>query len=257
MVHLSHLYMTTGKTIVLIIQTFVSKVISLLFNMLPSLLITLLPRGNPLSILWLQSLSTVILNTKKIQSVTVSIFPHPLPWSDGTGCHDLSLGMWSFSQFFHSLHSSSSRGSLVPALGCYHLLIWDCWYFSQQSVILAYDSCSLAFCMMYSTYKLNKQGDNIQPWCTLFPIWNQSILPCPSLTVASWPANRFLWRQVRWFGISISGRIFQFVVIHTKAGVVNKAEVDVFLELSCFFDDPMDVGSLISGSSAFSKFSLI
>ena len=45
-------------------------------------------------------------------------------------------------------------------------------------------------------------------------------------------------------------------MIHTKAGVVNKAEVDVFLELSCFFDDPMDVGSLISGSSAFSKTSL-
>ena len=47
----------------------------------------------------------------------------------------------------------------------------------------------------------------------------------------------------------------QFVVIHTvKAfGVVNKAEVDVFLELSCFLDDPMDVGNLISGSSAFSK----
>ena len=47
----------------------------------------------------------------------------------------------------------------------------------------------------------------------------------------------------------------QFVVIHTvKAfGVVNKAEVDVFLEFSCFFDDPMDVGDLISGSSAFSK----
>ena len=50
----------------------------------------------------------------------------------------------------------------------------------------------------------------------------------------------------------------QFVVIHTvKAfGVVNKAEVDVFLELSCFFNDPMDVGNLISGSSAFSKSSL-
>ena len=50
----------------------------------------------------------------------------------------------------------------------------------------------------------------------------------------------------------------QFVVIHTvKAfGVVNKAEVDVFLELSCFLDDPMDVGNLISGSSAFSKSSL-
>ena len=50
----------------------------------------------------------------------------------------------------------------------------------------------------------------------------------------------------------------QFVVIHTVKGfgVVNKAEVDVFLELSCFFDDPVDVGNLISDSSAFSKTSL-
>ena len=50
----------------------------------------------------------------------------------------------------------------------------------------------------------------------------------------------------------------QFVVIHTVKGfrVVNEAEVDVFLELSCFLDDPVDVGNLISGSSAFSKSSL-
>ena len=50
----------------------------------------------------------------------------------------------------------------------------------------------------------------------------------------------------------------QFVVIHTIKGfgIVTKAEVDVFLELSCFFDDPMDVGNLISGSSAFSKSNL-
>ena len=50
----------------------------------------------------------------------------------------------------------------------------------------------------------------------------------------------------------------QFVVIHTVKGfdIVNKAKVDVFLELSCFFDDPADVGNLISGSSAFSKSSL-
>ena len=50
----------------------------------------------------------------------------------------------------------------------------------------------------------------------------------------------------------------QLVVIHTVKGlgIVNKAEVDVFLELSCFFDDPMDVGNLISGFAAFSKFSL-
>ena len=57
------------------------------------------------------------------------------------------------------------------------------------------------------------------------------------------------------FGIPISFRNFQFVVIHTVKGfgIVNKAEVDVFLEVSCFFDDPMDVDNLISGSSAFSK----
>ena len=56
----------------------------------------------------------------------------------------------------------------------------------------------------------------------------------------------------------ISFRIFQFIVIHTVKGfgIVNKAEIDVFLELSCFFADPADVGSLISGSSAFSKTTL-
>ena len=58
--------------------------------------------------------------------------------------------------------------------------------------------------------------------------------------------------------IPISFRIFQFVVIHTVKGfgVVSKAEIDVFLELSCFLYDPADVGNLISGSSAFSKSSL-
>ena len=58
--------------------------------------------------------------------------------------------------------------------------------------------------------------------------------------------------------MSISFRIFQFIVIHTVEGfgVVSKAEIDAFLELSCFFDDPADIGNLISGSSAFSKTSL-
>ena len=61
-----------------------------------------------------------------------------------------------------------------------------------------------------------------------------------------------------WPGIPISLNLPQFVVIHTvKAfGIVNKAEIDVFLELSCFFNDPADVGNLMSGSSAFSKTSL-
>ena len=60
---------------------------------------------------------------------------------------------------------------------------------------------------------------------------------------------------MRWSGIPISIRIFQFVVIHTVKGfgVVNEAEVDSFLEFPCFFYNPADVGNLISGSSAFSK----
>ena len=112
-----------------------------------------------------------------------------------------------------------------------------------------------AFHMMYSAYKLNKQGDYMQPWCTPFPIQNQSVVPCSVLTVASWIAYMFLKRQIRWSDIPISFRIFQFVVIHRVKGfgLVNKAEIDVFLELSCFFCDPVDVGHLISGSSAFSK----
>ena len=61
---------------------------------------------------------------------------------------------------------------------------------------------------MYSAYKLNKQGDNIQPWHTPFPIWNQSVVPCLVLTVASWPAYRFLRRQLRWSGIPISFKNF-------------------------------------------------
>ena len=119
-------------------------------------------------------------------------------------------------------------------------------------------SSSPAFLMMYSAYKLNKQGENMQPWRTPFPIWNQSVVPCPVLTVASCPAYRFLKRQVRWSGIPISQNFPQFIVIHTVKGfgIVNKAERDVFLELFRFFHDPADVCNLISGSSAFSKTSL-
>ena len=72
-VQLSHRYMTTGKTIALTSQTFVDKVMSLPFNMLSRLVITFLPRSKHLLISWLQSPSAVILETKKIKSVTVSI----------------------------------------------------------------------------------------------------------------------------------------------------------------------------------------
>ena len=76
-----------------------------------------------------------------------------------------------------------------------------------------------------------------------------------SSSVTSWPAYRFLRRQIRWSRYSHLFKNFpQFVVVLTVK--VNEAEVDVFLEFSCFFYDPTDVGNLISGSSAFSKSSL-
>ena len=62
-----------------------------------------------------------------------------------------------------------------------------------------------------------KQGDNIQPWRTPFPIWNQSVGPCPVLTLASWPAYRFLKRHVWWSSISISFRIYHSLLWSTQA----------------------------------------
>ena len=124
-------------------------------------------------------------------------------------------------------------------------------------LIPACDSLSLAFCMMYSAYKLNKQGNyitltysfpNVEPVRCSMSGSNCCLLTCIQI----------LRRQVRWSGIPISWRIFQFVVIRTVKGygVVNEAEVDVFLERSCLFYDPAYVGHLISDSSAFSKSSL-
>ena len=77
-VQLSHPYMTTGKTIALTRQTFVGKVLSLLFNMLSSLVITFLPRSKRLLISWLQSPSTVIMEPRKIKTL-FPLFPHLFP----------------------------------------------------------------------------------------------------------------------------------------------------------------------------------
>ena len=124
------------------------------------------------------------------------------------------------------LFSSSSLSAIRVVISAYLKLL----IFLPAIFIPACDSSSLAFCMIYSAYKLNKQGDNIQIYSTLFPILNQSIVPCLVLTVASCPAYSFLRRQERWSGIPISLRIFQFVIIYTvkSFSIVNEAEVDVF-----------------------------
>ena len=113
---------------------------------------------------------------------------------------------------------------------------------------------------MYSAYKLNKQGDSIQPWCTYsLPNFEpvhcfMSHSNCCFLTCVQVSQEA---GQVVWYS-----RLFknfpQFIVIHTVKGfsVVNEAEVDVFLEFCCFFCDPADVGNLVSSSSTFSAYSL-
>ena len=126
--------------------------------------------------------------------------------------------------FIKRLLSSSSLSAIRVVSSAYLRLL----IFLLTILTLAYASSSPGFLMMYTAYKLNNQGDYIQSWRTRFPVWNQSVVPCPVLTVASWPAYRFLRRQVRWSGIPISWRILQFVVIYTVKdfGIVNKAEVD-------------------------------
>ena len=115
--------------------------------------------------------------------------------------------------FIKRLFSSYSLSAVrLMSSACLKLLI-----FLPAILIPACASSRLAFCMMYTAYKLNKQGDNIQPWHTPFPIWNQSVVSCPILTVASSPAYRFLRRQVRWSGIPISLRIFHNLLWFTQS----------------------------------------
>ena len=148
-------------------------------------------------------------------------FPIYFPWSDGTGCIIVVFWMLSFKPTFslssftfikRPFSSSSLCAIRVVSFVYLRLLI-----LLLAILIPACASSSTACHMVYSVYKLNKQGDNIQPWRTPFPIWKQSAVPCPALTVASWPAHRFLKRQVRWFCIPISFRIFHSSLCSTQS----------------------------------------
>ena len=131
-------------------------------------------------------------------------FPSYLPQSDGTGCNDLSFLNVEFSaNFFTLLFHFHKRlfSSLLSAIRVVSSAYLRLLIFLRSILIPACASSSTAFRMMYSAYKLKKQGDNIQLWCIPFPIWNQSVVPCTVLTVASWPAYKFLKRQIRWIFI--------------------------------------------------------
>ena len=131
-VQLSHPYMTTGKTIVLTRWTFVGKIMSLLFNTLSRLVITFLPRSECLLISWLQSPSAVILEPKKIKSVTVCIFPpsicHEVMGPDAMILVFLMLGFkpgFSLSSFtfIKRLFSSSSLSAIRVVSSAYLMLL--------------------------------------------------------------------------------------------------------------------------------------
>ena len=97
-------YMTTWKTIALTLWTFINKAVSLLFNTLSRFVIVFLPRSKHLLISWLQSPSAVILKPRKLKSVTASTFSSfYLPWSYGTGCHDLNFSDVEFQASFFTV----------------------------------------------------------------------------------------------------------------------------------------------------------
>ena len=154
MVQLSHPYLTTGNTIALTIQTFVGKVMSLLFNMLRRFVISFLPRSKRLLISWLQSPSAVILEPKKIKSVTVSIIS-PFICHEMKGLDATTFIFWMLSfkpafslsslTFIKRLFSSSLLSAVRVMSSAYLRLL----VFLLAILIPAYTSSSLAFRMMY------------------------------------------------------------------------------------------------------------
>ena len=210
MVQLSHLYMTPEKNIALTIWTFISKLVSLLFSMLSSFALAFLPRSKYFLISWLQSPSTVILEPKKMKSVTASMFPPSI-------CHEMMgldvmilvflmlnfKSVFSLSSFtlIKRLFSFSSLSVIRVKSSAYLRLL-----FLSEILIPAWDSSSPEFHMIYSAYKLNKQGDNMQPCRTPVPVLNQSVVPCLVLTAVFVLQTHFLGD--RWSGIPISSGVF-------------------------------------------------
>ena len=180
--------MTTRKTIALTRQIFVCKVLSLLFNTLSRFVIAFLPRRKHFNFM----AAGTICNDFGAQENCLSFFP----FFSLSICHEV-MGLdamififWmlcfkppfllSSFTFFKILFSSSSLSATRMVLSAYIKLL----IFLLTILIIAWASSCLAFRIMYSAYKFNKQGDNMQPWNTPFPIWNQSVVPC-----LDWPLN--------------------------------------------------------------------
>ena len=238
MVQLSHLYTTTGKTIVLTIQTFVGKLMSLLFNMLS---IAFLPKASVL-ISWLHSSPAVILEPKKIKSVTVSILsPSICPWSVGTGWIILVFWMLSFKPAFSLSYFTFIKrlfsSSLLSAIRMVSAYLWLL-VFLSAILIPACISSSPGFHMRYFAYKLNNQSDkntaltcsvpNFEPVYFSMSGSYSCLLTCMQV---SQEAGKVVWYS------HLFKNFPQFVVIHSVKGFSIEAKVDVFLEFPGFLGD--------------------
>ena len=144
-----------------------------------------------------------------------------------------NFSLYSFT-IIKKLYSSSSLSTLTVVSSAYLRLL----IFPPAILIPACDSSSLAFFMMYSACKLNKQGESIQPWCTSFPVLNQSFVQCLILIVASWLLMQVSQEagKVVWY-LHLFKNFPQFVLIHTvkDLSTVNETVVDVFLKFPCYF----------------------
>ena len=153
---------------------------SQLFNMLSRIVMAFLPRSRHLLISWLQSPYSVILESQENKVChRFHCFPIYLPCSDGARWMIFVFWMLSFKPafslssftFIRRLFSSSSLSAIkVPSSAYLRLLI-----FLPAVLILASASSSLAFCMMYSAYKLSEQGDNIEPDVLLSQFWASAL----------------------------------------------------------------------------------
>ena len=163
---------------------------------------------------------TVILEPKKLKSFPVSIVS-PSICGEVIGPDAMILVFWilhfkpAFSlyslPFIKKPFSYSFSAMRLVSSAYLRLLI-----FLLAILIPAYESSYSAFCMIYySAYKLKMCDDNIQLWHTS-PIWNQSVILCLVLTAISWPAKRFLQRQVRWSVIPVSLRISHSLLSSTQ-----------------------------------------
>ena len=217
MVHPSDLYMTTGKAIALTIQTFVSKVRSLLFNMLSRFVMAFLPRSKHLLISWLQSPSAVILEPKKIVCHWFHFFPIYLPWNVGimslsklqepvkdreawcTAVYGVAKNQtWLINWTVLMLHLHLLSGVLVCFFVCFILFIINvCWILSKSYLCIFWDNHAFLYF-------------NLLIWC--FTLIGLYILrnPCiPGLKPAwSWCTILLLLHSICWYFFKIFASIF-------------------------------------------------